>query len=175
MTKRQAENYSHLTDTLARLGFTHEERESLIRIERTLARWGELECGNGNDSASWAIERAESSCYCTQCGHKGFGPQSHTCHCEKCGDVAPIRTKEKDGKPYLVTHPRTGKPYRRAIPDREAGALKRLAKIMASRPHLLAYHQGDPRGCSLYIVPANAVGPGESINSVYTRGVAICY
>jgi hypothetical protein len=46
---------------------------------------------------------------------------------------------------------------------------------MASRPHLLAYHQGDPRGCALYIVPANAVGPGESLDAVCNRGVAICY
>lgn len=140
MTKRQAENYSRLTDTLARLGFDYAEREALIRIERTLARWGELECGDGNDFASWAVERDEAT-----------------------------------GKPYLVTHPHTGKSYRRAIPDREAGAKKRLAKLMESRPHLLAYHQGDPRGCCLYIVPANAVGPGESLDSVYTRGVAICY
>lgn len=140
MTKRQAENYSRLTDTLARLGFTYEEREALIRIERTLHRWGELECGGGNDFASWAIERDEAT-----------------------------------GKPFMVTHPHAGKSYRRAIPDREAGAKKRLAKLMESRPHLLAYHQGDPRGCGLYIVPADAVGPGGSIESVYTRGVAVCY
>lgn len=141
MTKRQAENYSRLTDTLARLGFTHEERETLIRIERTLHRWGELECG-------------------TDAGH--------------------IERDEVTGKPrffnararYVGPHdPRAW----RTIPDREAGAKKRLAKMMESRPHLLAYHQGDPRGCCLYIVPANAVGPGESIDSVYTRGVAICY
>lgn len=140
MTKRQAENYSRLTDTLARLGFDYAEREALIRIERTLARWGELECGNGNDHASWGIERDEAT-----------------------------------GKPFMVTRPHTGKSYRRAIPDREAGALKRLAKLMASRPHLLAYHQGDPRGCCLYVVPADAVRPGESLDAVYTRGVAICY
>lgn len=140
MTKRQASNYSRLTDTLARMGFDPAERETLIRIERTLARWGELECGDGNDFASWAIERDETT-----------------------------------GKPFMVTHPHTGKSYRRAIPDRESGAKRRLAKLMESRPHLIAYHQCDPRGCALYIVPALAVGPGESIDSVYTRGVAVCY
>ena len=140
MTKRQAENYSRLTDTLARLGFDYAEREALLRIERTLARWGELECGNGNNHASWVVERDEAT-----------------------------------GKPFMVTHPNAGKSYRRAIPDREAGALKRLAKLMGARPHLLAYHQGDPRGCCLYVVPADQIKPGESIDSVYTRGVAICY
>ena len=141
MTKRQAENYSRLTDTLARLGFDYAEREALIRIERTLARWGELECG-------------------TDAGH--------------------IERDETTGKPRLFNaqaryvDPHDPRAWR-AIPDREAGALKRLAKLMASRPHLLAYHQGDPRGCALYVVPANAVGPGESLDAVYTRGVAICY
>ena len=39
------------------------------------------------------------------------------------------------------------------IPDRERGALKRLAKIMAPRyPQLKSYVQGDPRGASLYIM-----------------------
>ena len=136
MTIKKAESFARLSATLARLGFDGVEQQTLIRIERTLARWGELECG-------------------TDAGH--------------------IERDEATGKPSMVTHPHTGKPYRRAIPDREAGALKRLSKLMESRPHLLAYHQGDPRGCSLYIVPADQVKPGESIDSIYTRGVAICY
>lgn len=140
MTKRQAENYSRLAATLARLGFTYDEREALIRIERTLHRWGELECGDGNEHASWSIERDETT-----------------------------------GKPFMVTHPHSGKSRRHAIPDREAGALKRLAKLMASRPHLIAYHQCDPRGAAVYIVPADQIKPGESIDSGYTRGVAICH
>lgn len=37
------------------------------------------------------------------------------------------------------------------IPNREAGALRRLSAIMARYPHLLAYHQTDPRGCALYV------------------------
>ncbi len=37
------------------------------------------------------------------------------------------------------------------IPDREAGALKRLCFIMADHPDLWAYHQTDPRGCALYV------------------------
>lgn len=37
------------------------------------------------------------------------------------------------------------------IPDRETGALKQLAAIMAAHKGLWAYHQGDPRGCALYV------------------------
>lgn len=36
-------------------------------------------------------------------------------------------------------------------PNREAGALRRLAAIMARYPALAAYHQTDPRGCALYL------------------------
>jgi hypothetical protein len=36
------------------------------------------------------------------------------------------------------------------IPDRKAGALRRVAAI-CERYGLHYYHQGDPRGCSLYI------------------------
>ena len=41
------------------------------------------------------------------------------------------------------------------IADRETGARKRLAVIMARYPHLTAYVQGDPRGCALYILTAS--------------------
>ena len=49
---------------------------------------------------------------------------------------------------------------------------------MAKYPALFAYHQGDPRGCSLYILkksdhPADKQAHGCDVN--YTRGVAVCY
>jgi hypothetical protein len=47
------------------------------------------------------------------------------------------------------------------IPDRERGAQKRLAMIMAKYPGWQAYVQGDPRGASLYI--------RADVNSCYTR------
>ncbi len=67
--------------------------------------------------------------------------------------------------------------------DLETSAIKRLEAIMKRYPKLTAYHQGDPRGCALYIVPLKAI-PGEHrnrlarndwLNSNYTRGVAVCY
>jgi len=35
--------------------------ETLRRAELTLQRWAELECGDSNDFASWAIERDEQT------------------------------------------------------------------------------------------------------------------
>lgn len=35
--------------------------EALRRAELTLRRWAEGECGNGNDYASWSIERDEET------------------------------------------------------------------------------------------------------------------
>lgn len=64
---------------------------------------------------------------------------------------------DDDGKSFAVFNVDVGgiglrdgvKRYR--VPNREAGALRRLAAIMARYPHLRAYHQGDPRGCALYV------------------------
>ena len=42
-------------------GISYEHANALRRISMTLQRWGELECGGGNDHASWAIERDEQT------------------------------------------------------------------------------------------------------------------
>lgn len=63
-----------------------------------------------------------------------------------------IQRDDNTGKPFRVTT--LGRDAFRAqspIADREAGALKRLAAIMAKHPALWSYHQGDPRGCALYV------------------------
>lgn len=136
---------------LQSLGFTYDEAASLRRIEMTLQRWSEQECGDGNDHGSWAIERDEET-----------------------------------GKPYRVHHHYLhgrGKDYvtRYAIADREAGALKRLAAIVAARnarnpdaDPLIHYHQGDCRGCMLYLLKRSDIRPGEEIGSTYNRGLAVC-
>jgi len=38
-----------------------DEARALRRAEKTLHRWAEMECGDGNDWASWAIERDETT------------------------------------------------------------------------------------------------------------------
>jgi hypothetical protein len=40
---------------------TLEDADTLRLAQITLHRWAELECGNGNDHASWAIERDETT------------------------------------------------------------------------------------------------------------------
>jgi hypothetical protein len=119
------------------LGFTLDEALKLRRIAMTFHRWDEAECGDGNDYASWAIERDEES-----------------------------------GKPYRCIYPHKGEMRRYKIADREKGAQKRLDAIMARHPELVAYHQGDCRGASLYILKRSDLN-GTDINSTYTRGVAI--
>ena len=57
--------------------------------------------------------------------------------------------------------------------DRETGALRRLAIIMARYPQYRAYVQGDPRGASLYLVPVTDLAHGEQIDAIYSQGLAI--
>lgn len=128
-----------LLNRLAKLGIGYDHAQALRRIEMTLHRWHELECGNGNDYASWSIERDEAT-----------------------------------DKPYMVTHPHSGKSYRRPIADKENGALKRLAVIMAQYPELWSYVQGDPRGCALYVGRKSDLREGDNLDCVYYRGVAVC-
>jgi hypothetical protein len=116
------------------LGITDADADALRRIEMTLHRWAERECGDGSD---WAIERDEAT-----------------------------------GKPFNVYHG-PGKSRRYRVADKEAGALRRLAVIMARYPELVAYHQGDCRGCMLYVLRRADVREGEDIDAVYTRGWAV--
>src|SRR2546421_35657 len=113
MTKKQWERRANLMRRLSELGFTEEEVTTLRRIERILQAWGEAECGDSNDYASFSIERDEM------------------------------------GKPFRVFMPHCLPPSqatRTPIPDREAGALVRLNKIVAARNArhtdvVVPYHQ----------------------------------
>lgn len=108
------------------------QASTLRRAEQVLHRWAELECGDGNQWASWSIERDEVT-----------------------------------NKSFRCTYPHTGKSYRTAIADKEAGALKRIAATCtALGVHF--YHQGDPRGCALYV----STEPLTDTN--YSNGVAVC-
>ena len=46
-------------ERLGKLGLGYDDAQALRRISMTLSRWGELECGDGNDYCSWSIERDE--------------------------------------------------------------------------------------------------------------------
>lgn len=125
---------SETCELLARLGqrgitLSFDEAETLRRAQLTLHRWAELECGDSNDYASWAIERDETT-----------------------------------GKPFRCLYPHQGNPSRLPTPDREAGALRRVAAVCNAHG-LYFYHQTDPRGCALYM-------SAEPLTETdYTRGI----
>ena len=116
----------------ARLAIPFEAANTLRRASMVLHRWGEQECGDGNDYASWAIERDEVT-----------------------------------GKPFRCWYPHKGAASRTPVADREAGALRRIRQVCAAHG-LTYYHQGDPRGCALYV----SREPITDTN--YTNGVAVC-
>jgi hypothetical protein len=58
MATTAKERYEVLS-RLEKAGISYEHANALRRISMTLSRWGELECGDGNDYCSWSIERDE--------------------------------------------------------------------------------------------------------------------
>lgn len=144
MTTTQKERLELLI-RLQRLGIDLETGSKLRRIANTLRNWFEMECGTENAAgSSISIERD---------GENG------------------------DGKPFQRIQYATANGYvdkRYPVADREAGARKRLAAIMAPfKRRLVAYIQGDCRGASLFILRKSDVKKGETLDSVYTRGVAV--
>lgn len=100
----------------------------------------------------------------------------HRWHEAECGNEngGAIERDETTGKPYWTFDVGlSGKRGRYAIPDRERGAEKRLAAIMARYPALSSYIQGDCRGASLYILRPGDVPEGERAESYYSRGIAV--
>ena len=131
MTARTETNaLQHAIFTRTGISIAFDDANTLRRAQITLQRWGEQECGNSSDFASYSIERDEET-----------------------------------GLPYRCIYPHQGKMHRHRIADKEAGALRRVKEV-CERNGLHFYHQGDPRGCALYVshepLPAND----------YTRGVA---
>ncbi len=155
MTRKEAERLIRQADALHALGFTRDETEALRRISMTLHRWHELECGNGNEYGSWAIERDD----------KGDGPPFMVHH----------HYRHDQGKDSTS---------RTRIPDRETGARKRLATIVdkcnkarhsCAKPQegLRFYVQGDPRGAALYILRPGDVPEGQDAGGYYTCGICV--
>lgn len=146
MTKREAIELTHTYDRLQAIGITRDDCDRLRRISMTLRKWFEYECGTGDGNVSVSIERD--------------GPN---------GDGKPFRRVQ-----YPSAHGYVDRRY--PIADKETGARKRLAAIMAQYPTLTAFIQSDPRGCALYILrPQDLTGDKGPlpIESAYTRGIAI--
>ena len=195
MNKHTAELFSRL----AILGFSVAESVTLRRCEMTLKRWAERECGDGSD---WAIERAEPVDLQLINWPDINGPVWLVEN--RPGGIFPVRRFETTdlrdpkanrilarerrlnvaGKPFNVYHG-AGKSWRYAIADREAGALRRAKAIVDARnallgltkrhkAHMSIHHQGDCRGCMLYLVRRSDVPHGGNVESYYSRGFAVC-
>jgi len=149
---------------LMSLGLTWDDAAALRRISMTLHRWFELECGDGNDYASWCIVRGHAP-------KREFyrDPATQAPQWRTVGEF----TYADDGAPYMEKHIHTeNKPRYTRLADKETGARKRLAKIMERYPKLTYYVQTDPRGSSLYILTKEDVGDYE-LEQIYNRGVAV--
>jgi hypothetical protein len=144
-TKREYLRQAAQENTLIALGFSPEDAESLRRISMTLHRWHELECGTDT--------------YCVVRGHWNNHTASFEYH--------------DNGRPFYEWAGGSGRSRYSPIPDRETGAKRRLAAILAKHPHLSAYIQGDPRGAALYIIRPDDVPDGKPVESYYNRGVCV--
>ncbi len=133
-------------DCIARLmtsGISWEDAHALRRIAMTLDKWSEYEAGTGEGQVSISIER------------DGDEPYS---------------------KPYMRKQWPTRDGYqdiRWPIADREKGAHKRLAAIMAKYPSFAFYIQGDPRGLPLYIIRPTDKREGQTLDQYYSNGIGV--
>ena len=74
MTARTETNaLQHRIFTRTNVSLSFEDANTLRRAEIALSRWGELECGDGNDHMSWSIERDDKTGVPYRCiyPHKG--------------------------------------------------------------------------------------------------------
>lgn len=98
----------------------------------------------------------------------------HRWYERECGDGnGCIERHETTGRPYWHASGDSGYRHRWSIPDRERGAKKRLARIMAKYPQLRAYLQTDPRGAVLYILRPGDIPEGGAAESYYSRGICV--
>lgn len=100
----------------------------------------------------------------------------HTWSERECGtDWGCIERDESTGIPFRTWDwpGNKGPRGRMQIKDDEAVQLARLKKLMTTHDSCIAYIQGDPRGAPLYIVRKSDVRDGESVDEIYTRGIAV--
>lgn len=155
---------------------TKREAERLLRQEEALSALG------FNEEESAALRRISNTLqrwYELECG----------------SDSGCIERDDATGKPYWISYTRrylgANDPRMRSpVEDREAGALRRLSKIMrdvndrrfvgdaastldSHCDDLTTYIQSDPRGAALYIIRPGDIPAGCSVESCYTRGICV--
>jgi len=98
---------------------------TLVRCERILHNWHEEECGNGNDFASWAIERDETTGKPYRVTYPHTGKSYRTpvpdreraaekrikAACASCGLSYYVQTDPRGSALYVSTEPMTDNAY----------------------------------------------------------------
>lgn len=125
-------------------GIAYDDALALRRIAMTLHRWHELECGDGNDSASWCIERDE----------KTGKPYRVVWYHSKL-DPTPFR--------YPIADREKGALRR----------LNNIVAKYLGTGITGVYVQTDPRGAPLYLLRKGDVPEGAEVGSYYNNGIAI--
>ena len=152
-TEKQIKNEA--TARLQNVGFSIAEANKLFSIQKKLRRWGEALC-NGE---IFIDEFTGSACRYFSRDYYGN------------------RHDAKGRESFVI-------PNVEKISLRQTQAIidacnSRQDRHPINGDYLLAYHQTDPRGCALFIVPRNELMGSENrilpIDEYYTRGIAICY
>jgi len=110
MRTTRKERYE-VTDRLNRLGIGYDDAQKLRHISMTLRRWFELECGDGNEYASWSIERDETTGkpYMVRHAHAEAEPRRYQIPDRETGArkrLALILSKYPTLHAYIQTDPR---------------------------------------------------------------------
>lgn len=156
MTKNEALRRARLDSYLLTLGFTETEVSSLRRINSTLQRWHELECGTDHG----VIERDEATGkpFCISYTRRYLGANDARMR-------SPVADREAGALRRLASIMREVN-ERRYVGD----AASTLAPYCDD---LTTYIQTDPRGAALYILRPGDIPAGSSVESCYTRGVCV--
>jgi hypothetical protein len=103
----------------------------------------------------------------------------HELECGNCnayGTSYVLNRDEQTGKPFMEYHFGDGRACKTAYPDKEKGALRRIAEVLKGKENIAGYYQqSDPRGCALYIIRKGDIPEGERAECFYSRGIAVCY
>jgi hypothetical protein len=150
MTKREAIRQNDQADTLASLGFTYAEAESLRRISIRLQHWYEKECGiNGG-----CIERDEQT-------GKAYWLNANT---DSRYPIADLETGAIKRLKTIIADRN----------DRQIGsALTADNGDDTVYSTVSFYLQTDPRGAALYIIRPGDVPAGADVASYYNRGIVV--
>ncbi len=201
----KAERKMQLFNRLMALGFTYQECVSLYKIEMTLHRWYEKECG---DEFGNCIERGEicdlqlmdspegkTGIWVVDKREKYIWPV-RDCHTTDINSPEAKRALRREqelnipGQAYMTYDKGfNGQRGKYRIADRETAAIKRLDAIMLGKGHLWYYIQSDPRGCALYIgkladmlnpideviVKAKSLGAKLHFRDIEDRVPSACY